>query len=120
LQIVDALCDVSQSLAETKSAPGEECSRPAPPSARQRLIAIELDRVPPRRFDSTRFGPKLVPHVEVIEADILSVDIDSLFGRSGPIPACVRPGIEFKPSPVKVIGIFLYINSDNPAAVVLN
>jgi 16S rRNA (adenine1518-N6/adenine1519-N6)-dimethyltransferase len=55
-----------------------------------------------------RFG--MFPNVEVIEADILSVDIDSLFG---PKPGLRRPGIEFKPTPAKVIGnLPYYITSD--------
>ena len=48
--------------------------------------------------------------VEVIEADILSIDFDSLFG---PKPGLRRPGIEFRPEPVKVIGnLPYYITSD--------
>ena len=49
-------------------------------------------------------------NVEIIEADILSIDFDSLFG---PKPGLRRPGIEFKPSPAKVIGnLPYYITSD--------
>jgi 16S rRNA (adenine1518-N6/adenine1519-N6)-dimethyltransferase len=49
-------------------------------------------------------------NVEVIEADILSIDFDSLFG---PKPGLRRPGIEFRPEPVKVIGnLPYYITSD--------
>jgi len=52
----------------------------------------------------------MFPNVEVIEADILSIDFDSLFG---PKPGLRRPGIEFKPSPAKVIGnLPYYITSD--------
>jgi 16S rRNA (adenine1518-N6/adenine1519-N6)-dimethyltransferase len=46
----------------------------------------------------------------VIEADILSIDFDSLFG---PKPGLRRPGIEFRPEPVKVIGnLPYYITSE--------
>ena len=49
-------------------------------------------------------------NVEVIEADVLAVDIDSLFG---PKPGLGRPGIELKPEPVKVVGnLPFYITSD--------
>jgi len=55
-----------------------------------------------------RFG--MFSNVEVIEADILSIDFDSLFG---PKPGLRRPGIEFRPEPVKVIGNLPYfITSD--------
>jgi 16S rRNA (adenine1518-N6/adenine1519-N6)-dimethyltransferase len=49
-------------------------------------------------------------NVEVIEGDILSIDFDSLFG---PKPGLGRPGIEFKPTPAKVIGnLPYYITSE--------
>src|SRR5271155_2366421 len=52
----------------------------------------------------------MFPTVEIIEADILSIDFDSLFG---PKPGLRRPGIEFKPSPAKVIGnLPYYITSE--------
>jgi 16S rRNA (adenine1518-N6/adenine1519-N6)-dimethyltransferase len=68
---------------------------------------VELDRVLAAQL-RLRFG--MFSNVEVIEADILSVDFDSLFG---PKPGLRRPGIEFKPEPVKVIGnLPYYITSD--------
>jgi len=55
-----------------------------------------------------KFG--MFSNVEVIEADILSIDFDSLFG---PKPGLGRPGIQLKPEPVKVIGnLPYYITSD--------
>ena len=73
----------------------------------RRLIAVELDRVLAAQL-RLRFG--MFPNVEVIEADILSIDFDSLFG---PKPGLGRPGIEFKPTPAKVIGnLPYYITSD--------
>jgi 16S rRNA (adenine1518-N6/adenine1519-N6)-dimethyltransferase len=49
-------------------------------------------------------------NVEVIEADILSIDLDSLFG---PKPGLGRPGIELKPEPARVVGNLPYgITSD--------
>ena len=49
-------------------------------------------------------------NVEVIEADVLAIDLNSLFG---PKPRLGRPGIEFRPEPAKVIGnLPYYITSD--------
>jgi 16S rRNA (adenine1518-N6/adenine1519-N6)-dimethyltransferase len=47
----------------------------------------------------------LVPNIEVIEGDILSVDIDSLFG---PKPGSTRPGLEIVPQKVRVVGNLPY------------
>ena len=106
LQIVDALGDVSQ-YTVLEIGPGRGVLTSLLAKRAQRLIAIELDRVLAAQL-RLRFG--MFPNVEVIEADILSVDIDSLFG---PKPGLRRPGIEFKPSPVKVIGnLPYYITSD--------
>jgi 16S rRNA (adenine1518-N6/adenine1519-N6)-dimethyltransferase len=49
-------------------------------------------------------------NVEVIEADVLSIDFDSLFGLK---PGLGRPGMEVKPQPVRVVGnLPYYITSD--------
>src|SRR5205807_3280187 len=73
----------------------------------RRLIAVELDRVLAAQL-RLKFG--MARNVEIIEADILSIDIDSLFG---PKPGLGRPGIELKPEPVKVVGnLPYYITSD--------
>jgi len=48
--------------------------------------------------------------VEILEADVLAVDFDSLFG---PKPGLGQPGMEFKPQPVRVVGnLPYYITSD--------
>jgi 16S rRNA (adenine1518-N6/adenine1519-N6)-dimethyltransferase len=73
----------------------------------RRLIAVELDRVLAAQL-RLRFG--MFSNVEVIEADILSIDFNSLFG---PKPGLRRPGIEFRPEPAKVIGnLPYYITSE--------
>lgn len=73
----------------------------------RRLIAVELDRVLAAQL-RLKFG--MARNVEVIEADILAIDFDSLFG---PKPGLGRPGIELKPQPVKVVGnLPYYITSD--------
>jgi 16S rRNA (adenine1518-N6/adenine1519-N6)-dimethyltransferase len=106
LQIVDALGDVSQDTV-LEIGPGRGVLTSLLAKRARRLIAIELDRVLAAQL-RLRFG--MFPNVEVIEADILSIDIESLFG---PKPGLRRPGIEFKPTPVKVIGnLPYYITSD--------
>ncbi|MGB2605160.1 MAG: 16S rRNA (adenine(1518)-N(6)/adenine(1519)-N(6))-dimethyltransferase RsmA [Candidatus Sulfotelmatobacter sp.] len=106
LQIADALGDISQSTV-LEIGPGRGILTSFLAKRARRLIAVELDRVLAAQL-RLRFG--MFPNVEVIEADILSIDFDSLFG---PKPGLRRPGIEFKPSPAKVIGnLPYYITSD--------
>lgn len=106
LQIVDALGDTSQNTV-LEIGPGRGVLTSLLAKRARRLIAVELDRVLAAQL-RLRFG--MFSNVEVIEADILSVDIDSLFG---PKPGLRRPGIEFKPTPAKVIGnLPYYITSD--------
>jgi 16S rRNA (adenine1518-N6/adenine1519-N6)-dimethyltransferase len=106
VQIVDALGDVTQHTV-LEIGPGRGILTSLLAKTTRRLIAVELDRVLAAQL-RLRFG--MFPNVEVIEADILSIDFDSLFG---PKPGLRRPGIEFKPSPAKVIGnLPYYITSD--------
>jgi 16S rRNA (adenine1518-N6/adenine1519-N6)-dimethyltransferase len=106
LQIVDALGDVSQNTV-LEIGPGRGVLTSLLAKRVRRLIAVELDRVLAAQL-RLRFG--MFSNVEVIEADILSVDFDSLFG---PKPGLRRPGIEFKAEPVKVIGnLPYYITSE--------
>jgi 16S rRNA (adenine1518-N6/adenine1519-N6)-dimethyltransferase len=105
-EIVAALGDTSQNtVLEIGPGRGVLTSLLAPRT--RRLIAVELDRVLAAQL-RLRFG--MFPNIEVIEADVLSIDFDSLFG---PKPGLSRPGIEFKPEPAKVIGnLPYYITSD--------
>jgi len=106
LQIVDTLGDVSQNTV-LEIGPGRGILSSLLAKRVRRLIAVELDRVLAAQL-RLRFG--MFPNVEVIEADILSIDFDSLFG---PKPGLRRPGIELRPEPVKVIGnLPYYITSD--------
>ena len=106
LQIVDTLGDVSQNTV-LEIGPGRGVLSSLLAKRVRRLIAVELDRVLAAQL-RLRFG--MFPNVEVIEADILSIDFDSLFG---PKPGLRRPGIELRPEPVKVIGnLPYYITSD--------
>ena len=105
-QIVDALGDVSQNTV-LEIGPGRGILTSLLAKHTRRLIAVELDRVLAAQL-RLRFA--MFPNVEVIEADILSIDFDSLFG---PKPGLSRPGIEFKPTPTNVIGnLPYYITSD--------
>jgi 16S rRNA (adenine1518-N6/adenine1519-N6)-dimethyltransferase len=106
LQIVDALGEVSQHTV-LEIGPGRGVLTALLAKRTRRLIAIEIDRVLAAQL-RLRFG--MFANVEVIEGDILSIDIDSLFG---PKPGLARPGIEFKPTPAKVIGnLPYYITSE--------
>lgn len=105
-RIVDALGDVSQSTV-LEIGPGRGILTSVLAKRARRLIAVELDRVLAAQL-RLKFG--MAQNVEIIEADILAIDFDSLFG---PKPGLGRPGIELKPQPVKVVGnLPYYITSD--------
>jgi 16S rRNA (adenine1518-N6/adenine1519-N6)-dimethyltransferase len=105
-RIVEALGDVSQSTV-LEVGPGRGILTSMLAQRARRLIAVELDRVLAAQL-RLKFG--MYRNVEVIEADVLAIDIDSLFG---PKPGLGRPGIELKPEPVKVVGnLPYYITSD--------
>jgi len=105
-RVVDTLGDVSQSTV-LEIGPGRGILTSLLAKRARRLIAVELDRVLAAQL-RLKFG--MERNVEVIEADILAIDFDSLFG---PKPGLSRPGIELKPQPVKVVGnLPYYITSD--------
>ena len=105
-RIVDALGDVTQSTV-LEIGPGKGILTSFLAKRARRLIAVELDRVLTAQL-RLKFG--MARNVEVLEADILAIDFDSLFG---PKPGLGRPGIELKPEPVKVVGnLPYYITSD--------
>ena len=106
MRMADALGDVSQSTV-LEIGPGRGVITSLLAKRARRLIAVEIDRVLAAQL-RLKFG--MTPNVEVIEADILSIDFDSLFG---PKPGLSRPGIELKPNPVRVVGNLPYfITSD--------
>jgi 16S rRNA (adenine1518-N6/adenine1519-N6)-dimethyltransferase len=106
IRIVEALGDVSETTV-LEIGPGKGILTSLLARRARRLIAVELDRVLAAQL-RLKFG--MFRNVEAIEADILAVDIDSLFG---PKPGLGRPGIEIKPQPVKVVGnLPFYITSD--------
>jgi len=105
-RIVDALGDISQSTV-LEIGPGRGILTSLLAKRSRRLIAVELDRVLAAQL-RLKFG--MDRNVEILEADILAIDFDSLFG---PKPGLGRPGIEIKPEPVKVVGnLPYYITSE--------
>jgi 16S rRNA (adenine1518-N6/adenine1519-N6)-dimethyltransferase len=105
-QIVDALGDLSQSTV-LEIGPGRGILTSLLVPRARRVIAVEIDRVLAAQL-RLKFG--MARNVEILEADILAIDFDSLFG---PKPGLGRPGIELKPDPAKVIGNLPYnITSD--------
>lgn len=106
VRIVDALGDVSESTV-LEIGPGRGILTSLLAKRAQRLIAVEVDRVLAAQL-RLKFG--MSRNVEVLEADVLAIDFDSLFG---PKPGLGQPGIEFKPQPVRVVGnLPYYITSD--------
>ncbi|MGH9497428.1 MAG: 16S rRNA (adenine(1518)-N(6)/adenine(1519)-N(6))-dimethyltransferase RsmA [Candidatus Sulfotelmatobacter sp.] len=105
-RIVDALGDVTQSTV-LEIGPGQGILTSPLARRARRLIAVELDRVLAAQL---RLKFSMARNVEIIEADVLAIDFDSLFG---PKPGLGRPGIELKPDPVKVVGnLPYYITSE--------
>lgn len=101
MRIVDALGDVSQSTV-LEIGPGRGILTSSLAKRARRLIAVELDRVLAAQL-SLKFG--MARNVEIIEADVLAIDFNSLFG---PKPGLGRPGIDLKPQPAKVVGNLPY------------
>jgi 16S rRNA (adenine1518-N6/adenine1519-N6)-dimethyltransferase len=105
-RVVDTLGDVSQSTV-LEIGPGRGIMTSLLARRARRLIAVELDRVLAAQL-RLKFG--MTRNVEIIEADVLAIDFDSLFG---PKPGLSQPGIELKPEPVTVVGnLPYYITSD--------
>lgn len=105
-RVVDTLGDVSQSTV-LEIGPGRGIMTSLLARRARLLIAVELDRVLAAQL-RLKFG--MSRNVEIIEADVLSIDFDSLFG---PKPGLSQPGIDLKPQPVKVLGnLPYYITSD--------
>jgi len=105
-RIVDALGDISQNTV-LEIGPGRGALTSLLARKARRLIAVELDRVLSAQL---RMKFSLTPNVEIIEADILALDFDSIFG---PKPGSTRPGLELTPERVHVVGnLPYYITSE--------
>jgi 16S rRNA (adenine1518-N6/adenine1519-N6)-dimethyltransferase len=105
-RVADALGDLSQATV-LEIGPGRGALTSLLARNARRLIAIELDRVLAAQL---RMHFSLAPNVEVIEADILAVDFDTIFG---PKPGSTRPGLNHQLERVRVAGNLPYfITSD--------
>jgi len=106
LRIVEALGDVAHATV-LEIGPGRGAITELLAQRAQRLIAVELDRVLSAQL---RLKFSLQPNVEIIEGDILTLELDTVFG---PKPGTLRPGLTFSPEPALVIGnLPYYITSD--------
>ena len=106
LRIVEALGDLSQRTV-FEIGPGRGVLTSMLARRARRLIAVELDRVLAAQL---RMKYSLTPNVEIIEADVLTIDLHSVFG---PKPGSTRPGLELTLEPVRAVGnIPYYITSD--------
>lgn len=103
---MDALGDLSQAVV-VEIGPGKGVLTKILTQRARRLIAVELDRMMATqlRYDYARHE-----HVEIIEADVLSLDFRTVLNRTiGPLND-LRP---LKPAPARVIGnLPYYITSD--------
>jgi 16S rRNA (adenine1518-N6/adenine1519-N6)-dimethyltransferase len=105
-RIVEELGDLSQ-VTVLEIGPGRGAITSLLTRRARRVIAVELDRVLAAQL---RMHFALYPNVEIIEADILTVDFGTLFG---PKPGSTRPGINHIPDTVRVVGNLPYfITSD--------
>ncbi|MBV8049722.1 MAG: ribosomal RNA small subunit methyltransferase A [Acidobacteriaceae bacterium] len=100
-RIAEALGDISSSTV-LEIGPGRGALTALLAKKARRLIAIEVDRVLAAQL---RMHFSLAPNVEIIEADILAVDFDTIFG---PKPGSTRPGMNHEPEKAKVVGNLPY------------
>jgi 16S rRNA (adenine1518-N6/adenine1519-N6)-dimethyltransferase len=106
VRIVESLGDLLQDTV-LEIGPGRGALTTLLARRARRVIAIEKDRVLAAQL---RMHFSLAPNVEIIEGDILAIDLDSLFG---PKPGSTRPGMEFVPEKIHVVGNLPYfITSD--------
>lgn len=102
----DALGDISQSTV-LEIGPGRGALTKLLAKRARRVIAVETDRVLSAQL---RMHFALSPNLEIIEGDILTVDINTLFG---PKPGSTRPGLNHEPERAQVVGnIPYFITSD--------
>src|ERR1700688_4126370 len=85
-RIVEALGDVTRATV-LEIGPGRGALTEMLARRAQRLIAVELDRVMSAQL---RMQFALHPNVEIIEGDILTIELDTVFG---PKPGLLRPGM---------------------------
>jgi 16S rRNA (adenine1518-N6/adenine1519-N6)-dimethyltransferase len=100
-RIVEALGNVSQTTV-LEIGPGNGALTALLVRRARRLIAIEIDKVLAAQL---RMQFATADNIEVIEGDVLSIDLDTIFG---PKPGTSRPGLEWKPEPVDLVGNLPY------------
>ncbi|MGC1476224.1 MAG: rRNA adenine dimethyltransferase family protein, partial [Terriglobales bacterium] len=106
LRIVEALGDVSEATV-LEIGPGRGAITDLLARKARRLIAVELDRVLSAQL---RMKFNMHSNVEIIEGDILTIELDTVFGAK---PGSLRTGLNFAPEPARVIGnLPYYITSD--------
>lgn len=106
LRIVEALGDVSEATV-LEIGPGRGAITDLLARKARRLIAVELDRVMSAQL---RMKFNMHSNVEIIEGDILTIELDTVFGAK---PGSVHTGLNFTPEPARVIGnLPYYITSD--------
>jgi len=102
LRIVEALGDVSEATV-LEIGPGRGSLTDLLARRARRLIAVELDRVLSAQL---RMKFNMQPNVEIIEGDILTIELNTVFGM-------LHTGISFEPEPARVVGnLPYYITSD--------
>lgn len=105
-RIVEALGDVSQATV-LEIGPGRGVLTEILARRAKHLIAIEIDRVLSAQLRMQFSGHS---NVEIIEGDILTIELDTVFG---PKPGTLQPGLKFAPEPARLLGnLPYYITSD--------
>src|SRR6266853_2216945 len=106
LRIVEALGHLSDATV-LEIGPGRGALTALLAARGRRIIAVELDRVLAAQL---RMKFATYSNVEIIEGDILKIELDTVFG---PKHGTLRPGLNFAPEPVRVVGnLPYYITSD--------
>ena len=106
VRIVEALGSLSEATV-LEIGPGRGALTDLLARKARRLIAVELDRVMSAQL---RMKFNMQANVEIIEGDILTIELDTVFGAK---PGSVRTGLNFAPEPARVIGnLPYYITSD--------
>jgi 16S rRNA (adenine1518-N6/adenine1519-N6)-dimethyltransferase len=105
-RIVEALGDVSKATV-LEIGPGRGVLTEILARRAKHLIAVELDRVLSAQLRMQLSGHS---NVEIIEGDILTIELDTVFG---PKPGTLQPGLAFAPEPARLLGnLPYYITSD--------
>jgi 16S rRNA (adenine1518-N6/adenine1519-N6)-dimethyltransferase len=105
-RIIEALGDISEATV-LEIGPGKGALTDLLARRARRLIAVELDRVLSAQL---RMKFNMQPNVEIIEGNILTLELDTVFGAK---PGSLRTGLNFAPEPARVVGnLPYYITSD--------